>query len=58
MGYNKHSVPAGFQEFFTWDGRDADRDRVATGTYIYKATAVSESSGDRVESFGKVVVIN
>ncbi len=58
LGYNKHSVPAGFQEFFTWDGRDADRDRVATGTYIYKATAVSESSGDRVESFGKVVVIN
>ncbi len=40
-----------------WDGRDADGDRVATGVYIYKATAVPRS-GDAVEQFGKIVVLN
>ncbi len=58
LSYSKNSVPAGFREFYTWDGRDRDLDRVATGTYIYKATAVAEANGDKVESFGKVVVIN
>lgn len=42
----------------TWDGRDADGDRVATGVYIYKATAQSSLSGETVESFGKIIVIN
>jgi hypothetical protein len=41
-----------------WDGRDAVGDRVATGVYIYKATAVPRSGGGPVEAFGKVVVIN
>lgn len=41
-----------------WDGRDAVGDRVATGVYIYKATAVPQVGGGRVESFGKVVVVN
>jgi hypothetical protein len=41
-----------------WDGRDADGDEVATGVYIYKATALPQSGGGSVESFGKVVVIN
>ncbi len=58
LSYRRNSVPAGFREFYTWDGRDQDLDRVATGTYIYKATAVAEANGDKVESFGKVVVIN
>ncbi len=40
-----------------WDGRDADGDRVATGVYIYKATAVPRS-GDAIEQFGKIVVLN
>ncbi|MDZ4722982.1 MAG: type IX secretion system sortase PorU [candidate division Zixibacteria bacterium] len=42
----------------TWDGRDTDGDRVATGVYIYKATAVPEAGGEPLESFGKIVVIN
>jgi hypothetical protein len=41
-----------------WDGRDADGDAVATGVYIYKATALPQTGGTSVESFGKVVVIN
>ena len=54
----KNSVPADYNEFCSWDGRDADGDRVATGVYIYKLTAVPENSGKAVESFGKVVVVN
>ena len=42
----------------TWDGRDTDGDQVATGVYIFKATAQSSLSGETVESFGKIVVIN
>ena len=41
-----------------WDGRDAAGDRVATGVYIYKATAVPRDGGQVAESFGKVVVVN
>lgn len=41
-----------------WDGRDMVGDRVATGVYIYKATAVPQSGGRAVESFGKVVLVN
>jgi hypothetical protein len=54
----KNSVSADYHEFCSWDGRDSDGDRVATGVYIYKLTAVSENSGEAVESFGKVVVVN
>ena len=42
----------------TWDGRDFDGDRVATGVYLYKAVAHGTLSGETVESFGKIVVIN
>ncbi len=42
----------------TWDGRDVAGDRVATGVYIYKVSAVPSNGGDAVESFGKIVVIN
>jgi Peptidase family C25 len=48
-----------YDNAFSWDGRDQyARDRVATGVYIYKATAVGASGGESAESFGKVVVIN
>ncbi|MBN2226916.1 MAG: type IX secretion system sortase PorU [candidate division Zixibacteria bacterium] len=56
--YDRYSVPSGYQEFYTWDGHDDDLDRVATGTYIYKASALSSGTRDAVEAFGKVVVIN
>jgi hypothetical protein len=41
-----------------WNGRDADGDRLATGVYIYKASAIPVAGGESVESFGKVVVVN
>ena len=56
--YEKNSIPADFYRFCSWDGRDSDGDRVASGVYIYKVTAVSEQSDETVESFGKVVVVN
>ena len=42
----------------TWSGRDFEGDRVATGVYLYKATAVGQSEGARVEKFGKIIVVN
>ena len=55
-GLNADNYPNTSLEL-TWDGRDAEGDRVATGVYIYKATAVPVT-GETVESFGKIVVIN
>jgi hypothetical protein len=55
---NRNNIPADYHEFYSWNGRDADGDRVATGVYIYKVTAFSQQSDEIVESFGKVVVIN
>ena len=56
--YHENMIPSGYVEFFAWDGRDADMDRVATGIYIYKLTAVSEDNSESVESFGKIIVLN
>ncbi len=56
--YHENLVPSGYVEFYAWDGRDADMDRVATGVYIYKLTAVSEDNSETVESFGKIIVLN
>ncbi len=42
----------------TWKGRDSDGSRVASGVYIYKATAAPDGGGEPVESFGKIVVVN
>jgi hypothetical protein len=41
-----------------WDGRDAEGDRVAAGVYVYRLTAQSASEGERVEEYGKIVVLN
>ncbi|RKX25540.1 MAG: hypothetical protein DRP45_05685, partial [Candidatus Zixiibacteriota bacterium] len=40
-----------------WNGKDTDGDRVASGVYIFKATAVP-LAGAAVEKFVKVVVMN
>jgi len=55
---NLGQIPSGYNEFYSWNGDDADADRIATGIYIYKVTAVSEWFEKTVESFGKVVLIN
>jgi hypothetical protein len=48
----------GYFDDITWYGEDSDRDRVATGVYIYKASAMPSTGQKAVESFGKLVVIN
>ncbi len=48
----------GYYDDIVWYGKDFDRYRVATGVYIYKATAVGENDGTVTESFGKIVIIN
>lgn len=53
-----NNIPSGYNEIYSWDGCDADMDRVATGVYVYKVTAISEWYDNIVESYGKVVVIN
>jgi len=58
MHYEQNSVPDDYYEFYEWDGRDSDGDRIATGVYIYKVTVFSIDSDEVAESFGKVVVIN
>jgi len=56
--YVGNSLNNDFHEFFSWDGRDYDGDRVATGVYIYKVTAYAMETDEVAESFGKVVVVN
>jgi len=51
-------IPAGYNEFYSWNGDDADSDRIATGVYIFKVTAISEWYEKTIESFGKVILIN
>jgi hypothetical protein len=41
-----------------WSGDDSGGRRVATGVYLYKASARPFAGGEPIESFGKVVVIN
>ncbi|TET94453.1 MAG: type IX secretion system sortase PorU, partial [Candidatus Zixiibacteriota bacterium] len=56
--FGSHRPPPGYFDDIIWYGRDNSGDRVATGVYIYKATAIPVAGGNKVESFGKVVVIN
>ena len=56
--YSQNSLLPGYHDEFEWRGEDSGGDRVATGVYIYKATARPSSGQDEVEMFGKVVVIN
>ncbi|MEW5796300.1 MAG: type IX secretion system sortase PorU [Candidatus Zixiibacteriota bacterium] len=41
-----------------WDGRDNEGDRVGTGVYIYRLSALSAGQGGEAEEFGKLVVLN
>jgi len=55
--FDRLALAPAYYNDIVWDGRDAYGDRVATGVYLYKATAVS-TVGNTVEEFGKVVLIN
>jgi hypothetical protein len=41
----------------TWDGRDADGDRVANGVYLVRAIATTPDGAEAAESIGKAVVL-
>ncbi len=56
--YEESELSADYHEFYTWNGRDSDGDRVAAGIYIYKVCAVSTASDEVCESYGKVVLTN
>ena len=56
--YSQNSLFPGYHDEIEWQGEDFSGDRVATGVYIYKATARPTIGQDAVEMFGKVVVIN
>jgi hypothetical protein len=56
-GFDRYALAPAYYDDIVWDGRDAYGDRVATGVYVYKATAVP-ASGGQVEEFGKVILIN
>ncbi len=55
---NTVSNTDGFRnEPIAWDGRDDFGDKLATGVYVYKVS-VRNPSGDHVEKFEKLVVLN
>ncbi len=56
--FERHPSEAGYFDDIVWYGTDFTGDRIATGVYIYKVTAVPATGGDVVEAFGKVVVVN
>jgi hypothetical protein len=58
QSYSLHSLSAGYHDQLVWRGEDYVGDRVATGVYIYKATARPQGGGAETELFGKVVVVN
>jgi hypothetical protein len=49
-------APYGYNWELTWDGRDAEGDKVANGVYLYKLAATS-TSGEHCEEIGRVVVM-
>lgn len=55
--FERYALAPAYYDDIVWDGRDAYGDRVATGVYLYKATAVPVS-GNKVEEFGKIIIIN
>ncbi|UCE25869.1 MAG: type IX secretion system sortase PorU [Candidatus Zixiibacteriota bacterium] len=56
--FHRHSLEPGFYDDIVWYGIDSDGGRVATEVYIYKATAYPANGGGKVESLGKLVLIN
>ena len=52
-------INVGFRdESITWDGLDDFGDKVGRGVYIYKILVKSVESGEKVEKFEKLVILN
>ncbi|MEA3296597.1 MAG: type IX secretion system sortase PorU [candidate division Zixibacteria bacterium] len=58
MSFGPILLEPGFFDDIVWEGTDYTGDRVATGVYIYKATARSANDQEATEVYGKVVVVN
>ncbi|MEW6413346.1 MAG: type IX secretion system sortase PorU [Candidatus Zixiibacteriota bacterium] len=56
--FERYSLTPGYYDDIEWYGQDNDGSRVATEVYIYKATAHPANGGEKVETFGKLVVVN
>lgn len=54
----RHSLAPSYYDDIIWYGQDAEGYRVATEVYLYKATAYPTNGGDRVEEFGKIILVN
>ncbi len=55
--FDRYPTDPGYYDDIIWYGDDYAGDRVATGVYIFKATAYP-AGGEAVESFGKVILVN
>ena len=52
-------INVGFRdESITWDGLDDFGDKLGKGVYIYKILVKSVESGEKVEKFEKLVILN
>ncbi|MEA2031149.1 MAG: type IX secretion system sortase PorU [candidate division Zixibacteria bacterium] len=56
--FERYPIEIGYFDDIVWYGVDTDGDRVATGVYIYKATAAPTNGSKVVEAFGKIIVVN
>ncbi|MFQ5453037.1 MAG: type IX secretion system sortase PorU, partial [Candidatus Zixiibacteriota bacterium] len=56
--FNRYSLNPGYYDDIIWYGRDFDGDRIASQVYIYKATAYPVNGEAKVESFGKLIILN
>ncbi len=56
--FESYPTDPGYYDDIVWYGDDFAGDRVATGVYIFKATAWPSTGGETVEEFGKIVVVN
>ncbi len=57
QSFSRSGLQPQYYDDIVWYGQDYSGRRVATGVYIYKASART-SDGKAIESFGKVVVVN
>ena len=56
--FSRQYLEPSYFDDIVWYGDDVDGDRVATEVYIYKATAYPSDGSEKVESFGKIILVN
>ena len=57
--WKNNIINSGFRdESITWNGLDEFGDKLAKGVYVYKIFVKSVDSGENVEKFEKLVILN